>query len=122
MKRILFLVVAAIMITGLLTACQSMYTTGRNGSATPYAADELYGNVSTTKDGTVNGTNRGKYNIDAKKTTDQMNDTGYVKYPNSYYGVPKGGTPANSYRYPTEQYDTNSQVSATNTRNITMNQ
>lgn len=92
MKRVFFLVLAAVMITGLFTGCQSMYTTGRNGSATPYATDELYGNVSTTRNGYVNGENRGKYNIDARNTTDQMdNATGYVKYPNSYSGTPMGG-------------------------------
>ncbi len=123
MKRVFFLVLAAVMITGLFTGCQSMYTTGRNGSATPYATDELYGNVSTTRNGYVNGENRGKYNIDARNTTDQMdNATGYVKYPNSYSGTPMGGTPANSYGYPSTNstvgnYTTNNNVSDTNTRN-----
>lgn len=93
---------AAVAAAGLLAGCQRMETTGRNGSAHSYATDELYGNVSTTADGRVNGVNRGKYNIDARRTQDQRNRTGYVQYPNSYYGIPTGGTPANSQGYPAE--------------------
>lgn len=49
MKRMIAILLAALMLTGMLTACS-----GSVGMDDGYA----YGNVSTTPNGTVNGTNR----------------------------------------------------------------
>ncbi len=48
MKRTISVLIAALMLTGMLTACSGTMTMD-DGRA--------YGNVSTTRDGTVNGTN-----------------------------------------------------------------
>lgn len=56
MKRTIAILLAALMLTGVLTACS-----GSVGMDDGYA----YGNVSTTPNGTINGTNRaynGSYN------------------------------------------------------------
>lgn len=52
MKRTIAILLAALMLTGMLTACSG--TVGMEDG-------RAYGNVSTTPDGTVNGTNRGSY-------------------------------------------------------------
>ena len=53
MKRIAILVLAAALLAALLCACSA------TGNIDPYGG---YSNVSTTRDGTVNGTNDGHYN------------------------------------------------------------
>jgi len=53
MKRTIAIMLAALMLTGILTACSG--TLGMDDG-------RAYGNVSTTPNGTVNGTNRDSYN------------------------------------------------------------
>ena len=57
MKRIMLLTLAALLLLGALSACSATGT----ATADPWG----YGNVSTTRDGYVNGTNRNLPGYDA---------------------------------------------------------
>ena len=80
MKRLIAILMAALMLTGILTACSG--TVGMNGRG-------AYGNVSNTPNGTVNGTNRSGYagNGYGYAANGYQNGT----YPNGY-GYGNSGT------------------------------
>lgn len=104
MNKTVFLTLAAAVAATVLTGCQSTFTAERVNDMMPYGRSDWQGNVSTTHDGTVNGTNRGNYNVEIPDGTDEAGQGGYVKYPNSYYGVPRGGDAVNRYGYPRPNY------------------
>ena len=81
MKRTIAILLAALMLTGILSACSG--TVGMEDG-------RAYGNVSTTPDGTVNGTNRnGSYGGGSYGS----NSNGYGAYGgyNGGYGSYNGG-------------------------------
>ena len=82
MKRIVILALAVLMLCSLFCACSA------TGNIDPYGG---YSNVSTTRDGRVNGTNDRYYNGSSYGYANGGNANGY----SSYYG----GNGANGYGY-----------------------
>ena len=89
MKRTIAILLSAVLLVGLLTACSD--TT---------AYDDRYGNVSGTPNGDVNGYNRGRYNNDGMFRSDSNTnrgssyadryDSGFMPYGNGNYDAGNG--------------------------------